>query len=65
MRTVLCEEKEGLSFKVEIKRLANWQSNRLRFATRRQAEDYARSLQVHWHCCLQWRVIPTNDEVFP
>lgn len=38
-----------------------WTGNELRFATRREAEDYARDLAGRWTAVQDWRVVESPD----
>lgn len=37
--------------------------NELRFATREQAEEYARDLEMRWMLVREWRVVESSDPV--
>lgn len=41
----------------------NFVGNQLRFATRTQAEEYARDLMFRWTSVREWRVVETSDPV--
>lgn len=41
----------------------NFVGNQLRFATRAQAEEYARDLMSRWTSVREWRVMETSDPV--
>ncbi len=40
-----------------------WAGNGLRFATRQQAERYAKDLSYRWTLVREWRVVPSTDGV--
>jgi hypothetical protein len=50
-------------FKVEViaDSSGTWAGNGLTFATRAEAEDYARGLHMRWTAVRQWRVVEVRD----
>lgn len=40
-----------------------WVSNALRFATRAEAEEYAKDLHSRWTLVREWRVVESTDPV--
>lgn len=40
-----------------------WVTNALRFATRDEAEDYAKDLYSRWTAVREYRVVPSSDPV--
>jgi hypothetical protein len=53
------------SFAVEISidNEVTWTPNPLRFATRTEAENYAKALSACWTLITDWRVISSSDPV--
>jgi hypothetical protein len=53
------------SFKAEViaDSSGQWVSNQLRFATKKQAEDYAADLAYRWTAVRETRVVECDDPV--
>jgi len=53
------------SFKAEViaDSSGEWVANGLRFATRDEAEAYAKDLFSRWILVKEWRVVPSSDPV--
>lgn len=51
------------NFKAEViaDNSGTWAGNALRFATRDEAERYARDLEMRWMAVRQWRVVESDD----
>lgn len=52
-----------MSWKAEViaDSSGQWVPNGLRFATKRQAEDYAKDLMWRWSLVREWRVVESED----
>lgn len=44
-------------------RSGTWAGNALRFATRKEAEEYAKDLYSRWTLVSEWRVVESSDPV--
>ena len=53
------------SYKAEViaDNSGQWCGNALRFATREEAEAYARDLFSRWTAVREWRVVESKEEV--
>jgi hypothetical protein len=53
------------SYKAEViaDNSGKWCGNGLRFATHKEAEDYARDLSYRWTLVREWRVVESEDAV--
>lgn len=51
-------------FKVEViaDNSGQWVGNQLTFATREEAEKYARDLAGRWFAVREWRIVEITDE---
>ena len=61
-----CTEKPGhKSFAAEViaDNSGQWTPNGLRFATRAEAETYAKDLYSRWTLVREYRVVPSTDPV--
>jgi len=52
-----------MSYKGEVHVQGEWVSNALRFATAKEAHDYAQDLAMRWTACADWRAEPSEDPV--
>lgn len=63
----LYQIKEGgaMSYKVEIQVSGEttWTGNALRFATKQEAETYAKDLARRWFLVKEWRIAESNEVV--
>lgn len=53
------------SYKVEViaDSSEQWAGNAVRFATRKEAEEYAQDLYLRWTAVRDWRVIESDEPV--
>ena len=57
------ETKQIVSWAPEVLVQGKWNRNQLRFATRKEALDWAKALHLRWTACMDARAVETTDIV--